>query len=103
MAKQKFDGIVEAVHYAPDGQVEWVRAYERRGATYSDYVLISRQELVDKLKRGKVFLVGQRRAYLASTFDTSQPVRLMPQNGQEVIVAGDTQAAQDCLEGVPII
>jgi len=103
MAKQKLDGIIEAVHYAPDGQVEWVRAYERRGATFSDYVLISRQELVDKLKEGKVFLVGQRRVYLASTFDTSQPVHLLSHNGRDVLVVGGAQATQDHLEGVPII
>ena len=32
MANKKYDGVIEAVHYAPDGQVEWVRAYLRRGA-----------------------------------------------------------------------
>ena len=103
MAKQKFDGIVEAVHYAPDGRVAWVRAYERRGPTFSDHVLISRQELVDKLKGGKRFLVGQRKEFLASTFDTSQPLRLVPQNGGELLVVGDGQTAQDHLAGVPII
>jgi hypothetical protein len=103
MAKQKFDGIVEAVHYAADGRVEWVRAYERRGATFSDHVLIPRQELVDRLKQGKRYLIGQRKQYLASTFDSSQPVRLLPRNGQDVLVVGEAQAERDRLEGVPVI
>ena len=29
MAKQKFDGVVEAVRYTPSGQIEWVRAYKQ--------------------------------------------------------------------------
>lgn len=103
MAKQKFDGVIEAVHYAPDGQVVWVRAYERRGPTFSDHVLISRQDLVEKLKGGKRFLIGKRKKYLASEFDISQPVRLMPSNGHEVLVVGEAQAAKDHLEGVPVI
>ena len=79
MAKQKFDGIIEAVHYAKDGQVVWVRAYERRGSTFSDHILISRQELVNRLKAGKLYLTGQRKEFLASTFDSAQPVHLLPQ------------------------
>jgi hypothetical protein len=102
MAKQKFDGIVEMVHYAPDGQVAWVRAYERRGATFSDHVLIPRQELVNKLKQGKRFLAGRRQEFLASTFEASQPVQLRAQNGQEVLVVGDVQSEKDNLQGIPI-
>ena len=34
MAKLKFDGLIEAVRYAPDGKIILVRAYERRGATF---------------------------------------------------------------------
>jgi hypothetical protein len=60
-------------------------------------------ELVKKLKGGKRFLTGQRKTYLASTFDSSQPVRLVPRDGLEVLVVGDAQAEQDHLEGVPII
>jgi hypothetical protein len=103
MAKQKFDGIVEAVHYAADGQVVWVRAYERRGAAFSDRVLIPRQELVNKLKTGKQYLTGHRKKYLGGTFDASQPVRLVTRDGREVLVVGEGQTERDHLEGVPII
>ena len=42
MAK-KVDGVVEAVRYR-DGQIEVVRAYERRGAAFSDRLLLTRKE-----------------------------------------------------------
>lgn len=103
MTKLKYDGVIEAVHYTPEGQVKWVRAYERRGVVFSDHVLISRQELVDRLKGGKRFLTGQRKQYFASMFDVSQPVRLVPHNGHEILVTGDVDTGQDHLEGVPII
>jgi hypothetical protein len=44
MAK-KFDGVIEAVRYK-NGQVEVVRAFERRGAAFSDRILIPRRELL---------------------------------------------------------
>jgi hypothetical protein len=102
MAKQKFDGIVETVHYGGDGQVEWVRAYERRGATFSDHILVSRQDLIDKLKKGKRYLVGERKEFMGSTFETSDPLRVITRDGQEVLVVGDREADKDSLTGVPI-
>ena len=103
MAKQKLDGVVEAVHYTPEGRIEWVRAYVRRGVVFSDHVLIPRQELIAQLKEGKRFLVGQRKQYLGGIFEASHPLRLEAHNGQEVLLAGEGPAGQDRLEGVPII
>ena len=103
MAKLNYDGVVEAVRYTPAGQVEWVRAYERRGPVFSDHVLISRADLVARLKAGKRFLVGQRTTYQGAMFETSQPVQLVAKNGSEVILAGDDSTGHDHLEGVPVI
>jgi hypothetical protein len=103
MAKQKVDGIIEAVHYAPDGNVQWVRAYLRQGPIYTDHVLIPREELISSLKQGKRFLTGQRKAYLGGVFDASEPVRLAAHNGEEILVVGETQVEKDQLAGVPII
>lgn len=103
MAKQKYDGVIEAVHYAPDGCIEWVRAYERRGPTFSDYVLLPRQALIERLKAGKRILVGKRLIHLASTFEVTQPVHLVQNDGQEVVVVGEAQDSLDHLEGVPVI
>jgi hypothetical protein len=60
MARAKYDGIVQAVRYGEDGEILWVRAFLRRGPTWSDSVLIDRKTLVDKLKSGKQFVIGKR-------------------------------------------
>jgi len=102
--KTKFDGVIEAVHYSPDGMVIWVRAYERRGPTFSDRVLIQRDSLIEKIKTGKVFMVGRRIPHMASTFEVSNPVKVEGTNGNEVLVSGDEETdGRDLLEGVPII
>ncbi|MGE5249411.1 MAG: hypothetical protein ACM3QS_04280, partial [Bacteroidota bacterium] len=66
MALKKFDGVIEAVHFT-DGQVTAVRAFERRGATFSDRVILTRAQLVDRLKNGRKFVTGRRRELWAST------------------------------------
>jgi hypothetical protein len=103
MAKQKFDGVVEAVHYRPDGQVDWVRVYERRGPTFSDYILLQRQELIDRLKAGKKFMVGRRVPQMASTFEISEAVRVLNKDGKEILVVGDGQPDREHLKGVPLL
>ena len=102
MAKQKFDGVVEAVHYKPDGQIKWVRGFEKIGFVFSDRVLIERETLIEKLKSGKNFVVGKRTPYMGNNFEVSTPIRLVIMNDKEVLVAGDQQAEKDYLEGVPV-
>jgi hypothetical protein len=103
MAKPKIDGVIEAVRYDPDGKIKWVRAYLRRGPTYSDRVLIDRQTLIEHLKSGKSFMSGQRVERMASTFELGKPVRLYQNNGQEIVVTDGVQSNQDRLEDVPIL
>ncbi len=103
MAKAKYDGVVEAVHYDPDGKVKWVRAYLRRGKTFSDIVLLDRKELTEQLKSGKQFVSGKRIRLRASTFEVSKPVHLVQQGKEEILVTGEKNSNKDYLEGVPII
>lgn len=103
MAKPKFDGVVEAVRYTPDGQVDWVRAYLRRGPTFSDHQLLSRHTLIEELKSGKRYLAGKRVPLMASTFEVSKPLRVLERNGSDVLVTGSLEADRDNLEGVPVI
>jgi len=103
MAKQKFDGVIEAVHYKPDGQVDWVRTYLRRGPTFSDYILLDRQTLIEHLKSGKKYMVGERIPQLASTFEVTRPVKVIQNGSRDILVVGDIQSDQDRLEGVPLI
>lgn len=102
MAQKKFDGVIEAVRYLPGGQVELVRVYERRGPAFSDRVLLSRQELIERLKSKKLFFTGRRVAYLAGTFELQSPVRLANASGGEVLVTGDKTSEHDDLQGVPL-
>jgi len=96
MAKLKFDGLIEAVRYAPDGKIELVRAYERRGSTYSDSILINRANLIKRLQSGEKFVTGARKEFLGSTFEVVKTVRL---NGDVIITGSDS--SRDQLEEVP--
>lgn len=95
----KFDGVIVAVRYK-GSKIEMVRVFERRGPTFSDRILLDRATLLERLKQGKRFVTGQRREFLASTFDVGKPVNLAGQNGNQ-IVSTLPHNGQDHLEGVP--
>ena len=99
MAK-KFDGVIEAVHYK-NGQIVNVRAYERRGAAFSDRVLIDRKELLERIKNGKQFVIGARKEFWAGTFDQAKTVQLVSRAGKEFI-ATRAEAEHDELESAPV-
>jgi hypothetical protein len=99
MAK-KFDGIVEAVRYK-NGQIEVVRAFERRGSAFTDRVMLNRHEFLNRLKKGKKYFVGQRKEFLAGTFEVEdKPVQVLDRNGQEII-STRSEANHDELEQAP--
>jgi len=103
MERIKYDGVLEAAHFNPDGQVEWVRVYERKGAAFSDRVLLSREAFIKQLSNGKRYMVGERILNLGGKFNVSQPVHLVKKDGKQIIVAGDNQATAVELAGVPIL
>lgn len=98
MAGAKLDGVVEAVRYTPDGRIAAVRAYERRGAVWSDHVLLDRKTLLERLRQGRRFAVGRRKPFLGGQFEVGKPMRL---SGEWIITEGQA-AARDILAGVPI-
>lgn len=97
MAK-KIDGVIESVRYK-NGQIAAVRAYERRGATFSDRLLLDRKTLLERLQQGKHFVSGSREELMASTFKTDSPILLVTTDGHEYIATREN-AANDDLEGV---
>jgi hypothetical protein len=99
MAK-KVDGVIEAVHYK-NGQIQAVRVYERRGATFSDRILLTRQELLERIKKGRQFVIGQRKPFLASTFEEGKPVQVLSRDGKEII-STSKDADHDELEQAPV-
>jgi hypothetical protein len=100
MAK-KFDGIIEAVRYK-NGQIEVIRAFERRGAAFTDRVMLGRDEFLERLKKGKKFFVGKRKEFLAGSFDVQEkPVQVLKRDGQEII-STRAEADHDELEQAPV-
>ena len=96
---QKFDVVIEAVRYK-SGKIDVVRAYERRGATFSDRVLLDRKTLLERLKKGKRFVTGQRKEFVASTFEIGKSIQALGKDDKQ-IVATRADVDHDELEGVP--
>jgi hypothetical protein len=104
MARQKFDGVIEAVRLTPEGLLVTARAYLRRGPTYSDRLLVDRDEIVDRLRSGQKWIIGKRCQYLASTFDSIASLKLIEIENRDIIAldkqAGNhLQSTRDYLEG----
>ena len=95
----KYDGVIEAVRFK-GSRIELVRAYERRGPTFSDHVLLDRPTLLVRLKQGKRFVTGQRKELWASTFEVGKAVNLVGRDGEQVVTTAEHNG-QDQLEGVP--
>ncbi len=98
MSKQ-FDGVIEAVRYK-GGQIALVRAYERRGPTFSDHILLDRKALLERIKHGRRIVTGRRRELWASTFTVGKPVQALKRDGKELL-ATRPDAERDELENVP--
>lgn len=98
MAK-KIDGIIEAARFK-NGQIQFVRVYEKRGFTFSDWLLLDRKTLIERLQKGQKFVTGSREELKASTFKTQKPVILVKENGHEYISTSEN-TKQDALEHVP--
>jgi hypothetical protein len=96
---KKIDGIIEAARYK-NGQITLVRAYERRGATFSDRVLVDRKTLLERLQKGKQYITGTREDLKASTFKIGKPVMIVKQDDRELLATHDN-ATRDELEEVP--
>jgi hypothetical protein len=103
MARAKYDGVIEAVRYTANGKIDFVRAYKRHGATFSDHILLRRGELLEQLKKGQRFVTGQRKEYLGSTFETGKTVKWSSHNGDGVILTDGQTSRHDFLESVPIL
>ena len=101
MARGKFDGLIEAVRYYPDATIDLLRVYERRGPTFSDRVIYSRQQLVDAMEKGKKFVTGSRKPLLGSTFDVHERVYLAKAGASSAVVATSKTAGADSLPGTP--
>ncbi|NJN43499.1 MAG: hypothetical protein HC806_01325 [Anaerolineae bacterium] len=80
-----------------------MRMYQRRGATYSDWMLVSRTDLIAMLKEGKRVFAGERVKFQATTFKTGPALRVLENRGKDVLVSGEVEADKDRLDGVPVV
>ncbi len=102
MKKDKIDGVVETVHYAQDGQIAYVRAYQRRGTTFSDVVLIQRDELVNMIKSGSVYFTGERICGMGSEFKTFEKLQVVPSAEGEMLLTASS-GKKDNLGSSPLL
>jgi len=80
---KKYDGVIEAVRRDADGQIEVARFYERRGPAWSDFMLTDRKDLINRLKKGEKFVIGERKIYWAGTFNVLTQVQLTSIDGKD--------------------
>ena len=73
---KKFDVVVEAVRRTEDGHIQVARIYERRGPTWSDRLLVQRDDLIRRIRAGKKVVIGERKEFMASTFQVKTAVYL---------------------------
>jgi len=79
-----------------------VRAYERRGPTWSDVVLLDREHLVKKIESGKRFFIGKRKAFHASEFQLREQIHLNKfKKGVALTIGKDKKANSDRLQKLP--
>lgn len=101
---ERYDLILEAAHFSPNGQLEFARLYERRGPSYSDRVIFTREMLIEALKKNKKAAIGTRVKREASTFEIQSPVYLSSLSSPEVLVTTDgSSESTDSLPGLPYI
>jgi hypothetical protein len=98
MAQKKLDYIVEAVRYSAEGNIAYMRVYERHGAVWSDHLLLDRKEVSERLAQGKRFVAGERKNYLGGVFNTG---KALYQIDGKILIEEQT-CSHDLLSGVPV-
>ena len=101
--RPKYDVVVVAMRLEKEGRIAWLRAFERRGPTWSDYRMIDRAAAIERIRAGERFVTGERIPYEAGTFKTFDALHVDERNGHPVLVAGDAGGEGDSLAGVPIL
>ena len=101
MARKKYDGVIEAVRYLPNGQIDMVRMYQLRWLVYSDQILLSRAALLEQLSLGKRYVTGQRKTYVGNVFETGKSVHISG-TSNPIITTKDQAGNQDFLANVQI-
>jgi hypothetical protein len=97
---EKYDFMIEAIRMSHSGQLEAARLYQRRGASYSDRIILTRPQLLEQLAAGKRIAAGSRQHRLASTFTVSAEIIRYGKEKPVLCLAEETASA-DHLPGIP--
>lgn len=99
MKIKKIKGVIDAVHYLTNGKIGFVRLYERRGAVWSDHLIVNRDDLVASIRTGNKYATGKRKNYLGSSLVIDSEIMI----NHDWISTEDNISACDQLLGVPMI
>jgi len=97
---EKYDLMIEAIRLSASGQLEAARLYQRRGSSYSDRTIFTRQQLLDQLTAGKRVAAGNRQPRLASTFIIIGEIIRCGKENPSLCLSDDPSNA-DRLPGIP--
>jgi hypothetical protein len=98
---RRLDTVIVSVRYRPDdGELTLARAYERRGAVWTDLVLLDRPAVVEHLRAGKRVVAGTLRS-LPGDFQVMGTIRLEPSGASGKLVIRARSNGRDDL-GLPL-
>jgi len=98
MARQNIDGVIEAVRYAPDGNVALARVYERRGLSFSDVILLDRETLLRRIQGGERFFTGKRKVFWGNSFEVEKEVKVLSNDGKTFLSTRVGETSRDILD-----
>jgi hypothetical protein len=99
--KAKADLIIVAARYEAEGhRLLEAKAYQAADQVWTDVLLITRADLVDRLQRGRRVAIG-RVVDLAADFEIEGRLRLSDSGGEVAILADGGSGPGDDL-GVPL-
>lgn len=101
--RPEYDVVVVAARFEKPGKIAWVRAFERRGPTWSDRRMIQREDLIERIRAGERFVTGERIQFEAGSFKTGETIRVEDHNGAALLLAGSGNGSVDSLDGVPVV
>ena len=101
MAHSNYDGVIEAVRYKYNGEIDMVRVYKKRGFVFSDNILMDRDALIEQMTKGKKYVTGQRQINVANVFLIGKSLHLSGKS-KPIITTKEQAGSQDFLANVSV-
>jgi hypothetical protein len=99
---RKVDVVIVAARYdMASGRLAQAQAYERRGAVWTDVLLLDREALMARLRARRKVYAGAPKAEVPGDFTVRGEIHLQGTNGRAWLALGNTRVERDEL-GVPV-